>query len=124
MEKNKGMKKDENTEEVFDVLNGYNSLKHIEITDNDNTSALMRNFKVPGFSNNDSSQSQMLSHEKFKPKTGKNSFKRKKADVKNASKCVVLINRCVETENMMKKFTLAENSNIQEDDESNSDMYL
>ena len=118
------MKKDENADEVFDVLNGYNSLKHIEITDKDNTSALMRNFKVPGLSNNDSSQSLKLSHEKFKPKTGKYSFKRKKADVKNASKCVVLINRSVETGNMMKKFTLAENSNIQEDDESNSDMYL
>ena len=118
------MKKDENADEVFDVLNGYNSLKHIEMTDNENTSALMRNFKIPGFSNNDSSQSLKLSHEKFKPKTGKNSFKRKKADVKNASKCVVLIKKCVETGNMTKKLTLVGSSNIQEDDESNLDMYL
>ena len=84
------MSKDENLDEVFDVLNGYTSLKHIEIDENDNTSALMRNFKVPGLSNNDSSQNLQLSHGNDKSKYDEFLFMQSKTNKKSASKCFAI----------------------------------
>ena len=81
------MSKDENTDEVFDVLNGYSSLKHIELDENDNTSALMRNIKLPGFSNKDSSQSSKLDDKvDEKVKYDKYSFMQKETNFKSGSK--------------------------------------
>ena len=76
-----------NVDEIFDVLNGYDSLKHIELDENDNTSALMRNIKLPGFSNKDSSQSSKLDDKvDDKLKYDKHSFMQKETNFKSGSK--------------------------------------